>query len=204
MICLPSLFCSLESGHTRKLPWLQHGGDPYSVINIFTRRQTGNVTKGFSQTEEWKHDDDDDDDTSSVTESARQEDLKENEHSLSDEIGSEIGSTHSLIQDITVSKVIAREPETVTEKDTQGEKQERHGQISTTPTNDELDVASLLVDQSHLGTDLYIGGTPQLYPSDPVAASGLTAEAEADTAGGYRIPDMVRLRISVVCAYLCV
>jgi centrosomal protein CEP350 len=171
-----------ESEYTSTLPWQQHGGDPYSVINIFTRKQTGNVTKGFSQKEEQKDDIEDD---STITESSRQEDQEEAELSLSDEIGSEIGSTHSLTQDISLSKVIVKKPE-ITQKETQV----RNGWIPPTLISEERDVGSLLVDQSLLGTDLDVGAAVQLHPSESVAATVLTAKAETTSAGDFPMPNM--------------
>lgn len=181
-------FVHAAAERTGRLPWQQHIGDPYSVINIFTRRQTENVRTQHRQTEEWKYDDDF---SECASESDVQREVKEDEDSVSDKSESDLGSTTSLIRDITESKVIAGETNSGKQEERRVEKDEVSGQGVVTSESDEQDM-TLLVHQRHTLSDSDISMSPQLHPTDPAAAGDLAMEYERST-GDYEKSHTVSL-----------
>ena len=154
------------------LPWQQHKGDRYSVINIFTRRQTENASARQTSNEMWKYEDDF---SEYVTESAGLVEERRDDNEMRNESESDIGSTHSLIQDETTE--ILREPEKAQEEGMTGQGEETSvisSRSSFTSESDEQN--TLLIDQDHMETSSDV--SPQVHVSDHTKGIEPRAEPE--------------------------
>ncbi|XP_062504908.1 centrosome-associated protein 350-like isoform X2 [Corticium candelabrum] len=157
---------------TGVLPWQQHKGDRYSVINIFTRRQTENASARQTSNEMWKYEDDF---SEYVTESAGLVEERRDDNEMRNESESDIGSTHSLIQDETTE--ILREPEKAQEEGMTGQGEETSvisSRSSFTSESDEQN--TLLIDQDHMETSSDV--SPQVHVSDHTKGIEPRAEPE--------------------------